>query len=263
MPNAISGRGRIAIIAQSARTIGVELPTEIAVAVDKAAALEAAAGKISGSRLAHAVLDTLEVGKDYHADKEVGRHLLDHVLVSGNIAGAARERSNAAIEDAVVACADAILTGWADKLDPHSDKLTAAAAAGALPANLADHQTIGGLGSDALHHAAAAREAVKLWEAAITGFQMIADAAHLSVGKRSPLVLTAADAATCATAEAAARRDGVPVDAWLLARHGIPLRLATLSDFQERKASRDQQRQALAAEAEKRRDKEQQHGVAV
>ena len=91
--------------------------------------------------------------------------------------------------------------------------------------------------------------AIETWTLVRQSCSQLGLVARITIDKR--IVMTADDAAH------------LPADVWTLAQHGLTLSLpASLSDYMERKASRDQQRQALAAEAEKRRDKEQ-HGVAV
>ena len=72
---------------------------------------------------------------------------------------------------------------------------------------------------------------------ATDGFRGLASAARITVDKRSPHILTSADIATIGQAEATAMREGKQVDAWILARHAVPLRLATLGEYMERVAS--------------------------
>jgi hypothetical protein len=234
----MSATGIVANVKQSAKTIGTELPAAIAEQVAAAEDFIARADAITGSRqlLLDAVLDAIAAGKDYHADKVINRLLLDYVLASENIGNAARERADRDIAAVLVACSDDILTAWADALEPHSVALAEAAAA--LPdGELNDVQaTI--KGRENLYHVANAQHAVKLWHAAVSGFQQIALSARISLSNKT-LILTRDDAAA----------DNLQADPWLLARHGIGLSLPTLGEYAERVAAHEQQQQRVAAAA--------------
>lgn len=253
MPSAAT-RAYAHLVTRTAHTLGVPLPAAFTAQLDAANKLIETAEAIPGpAQLQAAVLNALATGRDYHTDKEVGRLLIDGVLVSQlNIVGAARQRAESDYEDALVEHADTILTGWSDALEPHAKAL--AAAADTLPTtNLDDTQTIISRGAVAMHHWAAAQEAIKAFRTATEGFMALAMTNRITVTKRNPLILTAADHAALGEAEATAMRDGVPIDAWLLARHTVPLRLATLSEFMQRTASRDQQRREAARRFEEKR----------
>ena len=193
-----------------------------------------------------AVLNAIERGSDYHTCKEVNRLLLDGVLVSHlGIGGAARDRAALHYEAALTEFADPILADWSTALEPHAQALLAAARE--LPThNLDNTQTIVAAGATAMAHWASAQGSLKLWRAAVDGFMAFAMTAHISATKRDPLIVTPADTATLGAAESTARREGAPIDVWMLARHRAPLRLATLTDYMQRSASLEQQQQAAA-----------------
>ncbi len=254
----VTGRALVQIIGQSAAKLGVPLPTKISDQLSQATALVTAAEQISGTALKGAVLDALAAGRDYHDDITIRGLLLDHVLVhQTNINNAARTRSDDDLTTAVVEHADTILTAWAAALEPHCDALRAAAAA--LPADLTDTQAIINRGAEAMRHWASAQEAITLWAAAIQGFTMLAMASRITVADTA-LVMAPVDAADLERARITAQREGKPIDAWTLARQGIALRLATLSDYMERSATLDQQRQAAARTAD---DEQQVHRKAA
>ncbi|MGA5466580.1 hypothetical protein [Mycobacterium sp. NPDC050041] len=241
------------LVTRTANTLQVPLPAEFADQLDAAKRLVETAEAIPGPNLTATVLTALAEGRDYHADKHIQGMLLDAILVRQfNIGAVAREHADISIGEALVEYADTILTEWGDALEPHAQALAAAAAA--LPASLDDTQNIINRGAEAMHHWAAAQEAIRLWRAGTEGFMALAMTANLSSAtKRNPLVVTAADVTALGEAEATAMREGRPVDVWILARHQIPLRLATLGDYMERKAAHEQQRQAAAARYEQER----------
>jgi hypothetical protein len=253
----VTTRALAQLVTQAARTLGVPPPAAFTEQLDAANQLVTAAHNIHGAdKLRAAVLAALAEGRDYHADKEIGRLLLDAVLSDQlEIGIAARDRSVVDIEAALFEHADALLTGWADALEPHSQALAAAAAALPNP-NLDDYQAVVARGPKAMQHWAAAQEAVKQWKAATDGFRGLASAARITVDKRSPHILTAADIATIGQAQATAMREGKQVDAWILARHAVPPRLPTLGEYMERVAMHEQQRQAAARRAHGRHEEE-------
>jgi hypothetical protein len=246
----VTARAYMQVVRTAAKTLGVPLPKPFTADLDRATALiaEAEAISASGEQLTAAVLTAIEAGRDYHADDNVGRLLLDHVLVSQNIGGAARDRTNHDIQVALVEHADTILSGWAEALDPHSAAL--AAAAQALPtADLDDAKAIAARGVEPMRHWANAQDALKKWQAATAGFGAIATAAHITFSDKH-LIMSPADAVTLTPV--ISKR----ADPWLLARHGIPLRLASLADYMERTASYEQQRHAAARRAHERHEEE-------
>lgn len=243
-------RAQLSIIRRAANTIGVELPAEITGKLDRAEALVAAAEGIAApGDLAGAVLEALADGRDYHKEAGIQRLVLDHVLVTMNIGATARGRADIAISEAVVEYADDILSGWAEALEPHSAAL--ASAAEQLPTgDLDDTDSILRGGAEAMRHWAAAQDALKKWAAATEGFGMLAMASSITVNDKL-LVMAQPDGDGLERARVAAQRDGSHPTAWTLARHGVPLSLATLGDYMERSAEREQQRQAAAKRYEK------------
>ena len=245
------------LVTRTARNLGVPLPDAFDHELDDGAQLVQAAEAIPRpNQLQAAVLDALaERPASTTPRKQIQDMFLDAALEGQlNIGGAARERANLTCQDALIEHADTILAGWADALEPHGHALLQAAAG--LPThNLDDTQAIINRGAEAMNHWAAAHEAIKMWRAATEGFMSLAMTARISATKRSPLIVTAADVTTLGEAEATAMREGRPVDVWMLARHQIPLRLATLGDYQARTASHEQQRQAAARHFEEQRER--------
>jgi hypothetical protein len=191
--------------------------------------------RASRSTLLNAALDAIIAGRDYHTDKTVMRALLDFTLADQNIGNAARERADTDIARTLVEASDEILTDMAAALQPHSAALTAAAAAG-LPADLDDVAAIKQAGNQAMACWAGAQDAVRVWTAAVKGFQQMAAAARITVPDKR-LILTADDPAD------------LPNDPWLLCRSGVALGLPTsLAEYVDRVAA--QQRRAAASECE-------------
>jgi hypothetical protein len=214
--------------------------------------LIAAAENITGANLISAVLDALAAGKDYHGDKTVQRLLLDHTLNSLNISNAARVRASDSLVNVIVDSADDILESWADVLDPHADAL--AAAVDVLPTDSPDDlEAIKAAGPEAMHAWAEVQYALTRWAAAVQGFQQIAMAARLTINDKL-LIVTPAAASQVDTVRQAAAREGRQPDAWTLAKHRLPLRLATLTDYMERAAEAQAERGQQAAD---RHDAEQ------
>ncbi|MBP2454618.1 hypothetical protein [Mycolicibacterium lutetiense] len=80
-------------------------------------------------------------------------------------------------------------------------------------------------GPDVVQHWSNAKKSVTLWSAAVQGFTALAEATGIDYTNHRPLILTDTDAL-------AARLKGVShIDAWTLARNGLPLALATLGQF--------------------------------
>lgn len=83
-----------------------------------------------------------------------------------------------------------------------------------------------------------------MWSAASQGFTAFADAAHIDYREHKAQILTDADAALLEPARQTARLEGSShVDAWILARHGIPLCLATITEFHIRTMALDAREQ--------------------
>lgn len=159
---------------------------------------------------------------------------LDTQLTSSNIFAAARIRSETLISAALKDHADDILDGWSDALDEHSAHLVAAAEAGLNLGNAAGAVARGG---DIMHHLHNAQIAVKAWAAAEHGFHALAAAAGVRIDVTGIVALTPARLADLAPAYEMARDErSRDVGAWILARCGIALQLATLDEFTRRAA---------------------------
>lgn len=250
----IMTRAQARTVKRAADTLGVPLPATFTSQLDATTALVNAAHNIgeSTAQLNTAVLDALAAGRDYHTDPTVTGLLLDAVLVRvANIGEAARGRAEHELAAALAEHADTILAGWADALDPHAQALAAAAAE--LPANLHDTKAIVNRGATAMHQWAAAQQALKCWTAAVDGFASLASASRITADRHNPAILTPASLNILEPVQVTARSTGTHPDAWTLARHGIPLRLATLGEFMQRTTMLEQQRAQAAALAERRR----------
>lgn len=233
----ITPRFYVTQIRNAAHTIGVPLPPTLTKQLEQADALVHAAETMLGTSgdLNSAILDAIEAGRDYHNDPAVQRTALDRMIAnfqSHGVTEAAHARAMQRRRDALTEHADDILQAWADAVEPHSAAL-AAAAAGLPTHDLADTATIIAAGLDAVQHWNDAQHAIKAWDAAASGFAAFAAAARVNTDNQRHLLFTDADTATVRPALTTARQ----ADAWTLARHGIPLDLATLNTFTARVAA--------------------------
>jgi len=253
----ISARSYALIVTKAADVLGVPLPAGYLEHVNQADALAAdvsAIAKVSGDQLTIAAISALEAGRDHHTDDTVQRLLLDRVLASQGIEHTARARANEQLRSTLADCADGILETWADVLDQHAVHLVAAAEAG-LKLEKADAAVA--KGGEVMHQMHRAQAAVTAWTAAANGFGALAAVAGVSYsGHTAPLILTPARKAELTPAYELAREARTDVDAWVLARCGIPLELATLGDFMARAATFNADREAEdRAEAEARKQR--------
>lgn len=176
---------------------------------------------------------------------------LNAQLTDGNILAAARSRAEQLVSAALRDHADDILDGWADALDEHSAKLAAAAEAGV---NLNDAAGAVARGGAIMTHRHNAQVAIRAWNTATNGFYALAEVAQVRANADSATVVTPARLPELAPAYELAREERArEVGAWILARCGLPLRLATLGEFKERAAQLKQDAQdearGLAARA--------------
>lgn len=232
---AISARTRAQAVTNAAATLGVPLPADYLEQVDEAEAFTEAAKQTvcTPEDLHRAVLDAIQEGREYQADPTIQRLALDCQLTSQNILAAARSRSEQLVLAALRDHADDILDGWADALDEHSAHLVAAAEA---RLNLKDASGAVARGGAIMTHLHNAQIAVKAWAAAEHGFHALAAVAGVRINVNGTVALTPARLAELAPAYEMAREARTDVDAWVLARCGIPLRLATLDEFTRRAA---------------------------
>ncbi|ODR06426.1 aldehyde dehydrogenase [Mycobacterium sherrisii] len=248
----ISARTHTKAVENAADALSVPLPAAYLEQVAQAQAFADAAAQIKGSDLHAAVFDAIEAGRDYWADKTVQRLALNQQLASHNISINARTRADQLRARALADHADDILEGWADALDPHADAL--AAAAEAVPnIDLRQGHEAATHGGDVLKHWAAARTALDAWNNAHQGFYALAAVAGISVKNTGHLALTPARRAELEPAESMARDGRCEVDAWVLARCGLPLELATLGEFMSRAAQFNADREAEDRAAEQQR----------
>lgn len=224
-------------------TLAVPLPAGLVERLDHADTLAdtAASALNQGGDLNEAVLDAIEAGRAIHTDKAVQRFALERMLANQGhgLAEAGRRRSMQQKRAALVDYADVVLDEWDAALEPHTAALEAAVAA--LPVhNLDNVQDVITLGPDAVQHWTNAKRSIAMWSAAINGFTAFAAAAHVDYNGHRAQILTDADAATLEPARQTARLEGSrDVDAWILARHGIPLSLTTISEFHTRTTTFD------------------------
>lgn len=254
----ISARAYALTIAKAADTLGVALPASYLEHVDQAEALSAAVAAItttSPADLAIAALEALDAGRDYRTDETVQRLLLDRALAQSGIDHTARARANDQLWSTLADLADDILDGWAEALDPHTEALDAAAEACLNLDNPADVIAKGGENMQLMHNA---QGAVTAWMHAVRGFNAFASLARTGYygPQEAPLILTPARRAELLPAYQLAREERTDVDAWVLARCGIQLELATLGEFRRRISAFETDRQAEArAEAEARQQR--------
>ncbi|BBY91310.1 hypothetical protein MGALJ_09790 [Mycobacterium gallinarum] len=232
---AISAHTRAQTVTNAAATLGVPLPPAFLEKVDQAERFTEAAKETvcTKEKLHAAVLSAIEEGRDYHADKGIQRLALDCQLTSQNILAAARSRGEELVTAALNDHADDILDGWSDALDEHSAHLVAAAEAGL---NLKDASGAVARGVDTMRQLHAAQIAVKAWAAAEHGFHTLAAVAGVRINATGTVALTPARLAELAPAYELARDERTEVNAWILSRCGIVLRLATLDEFTRRAA---------------------------
>ncbi|AFM19469.1 hypothetical protein Mycch_4771 [Mycolicibacterium chubuense NBB4] len=248
----VSARTQARAIEKAADTLGVPLPAGYLEQVAQAQAFADAAAHINGHDLHAAVFDAIEAGRPYWSDKTVQRLALDHQLASHNIGIKVRTRADELRARALADHADNILEGWADALDQQADALVAAAAA--VPnIDLRQGHEAATHGGDVLRHWAAARTGLDAWNAAHQGFYALAAVAGISVKNTGHLALTPARKAELEPADDLARDARTEVDAWIIARCGLPLELATLGEFMSRAAQFNADREAEDRAAEQQR----------
>lgn len=240
------------IVNQSAQKLGVELPSDLTALIGRHTELLAKVDSIAASSdLVGAVLDAIAAGRDYHDDPEVQRLHLNSELNKVNIATQARQRFDQEVEGAIVEYADSILESWDVALDRYSDAIQQAVEK--LPTHdLDDTLTIANNGPETTRLWGAVKEALAMWDAAIQGFMTLAMAANMSISDKL-LVMAAPDSAAFKRAGEARAWAGEPINAWLLACHGVELGLPTLGEYMERVADK----QAEHQQAERRRERAQ------
>jgi hypothetical protein len=241
----ISARSYAQAVEKSADKLGVSLPAQYFEHIEQARALAesvAAIARVQADQLTSATLNALEAGRDHHTDKTVLSLLLDRTLSLSGIEQIARERADNAFRDMLTDVSDDILESWAEALEPHSKHLSAAAKAGL---DLHRPDAVIAQGGDSMKLAHHAQAAVAAWSAAVTGFAALATVAGLDRSNRdtAPIVFTPARRAELAPAFTLARDEQTSVDAWVLARCGNPLDLATIGDFMARAATFEADRQ--------------------
>lgn len=241
----ISARSYAQIVEKSADELGVALPARYFEHIEQARTLAesvSAIARVQADQLTTAALTALEAGRDHHTDKNVLRLLLDRTLSLSGIDQTARERADQAFRNMLTDCADDILESWSDALEPHSEHLSAAATAGL---NLHRPDAVIAQGGDIMKLAHHAQAAVAAWSTAVTGFAALATVTGVNHNRRTaPMMFTPARRAELAPAFELARDEQTDVDAWVLARCGIPLELATIGDFMARAATFEADRQA-------------------
>jgi hypothetical protein len=246
MLHLISTGTHASTVARTAEILGVPLPAGYVEQVAEADAFTAAVARIAVAtdQLHAAVFDAIEKGIDYHTDTTVQRLALDRLLTSENIGAPARTRSDQMLKAALADWANDILVDWADTLEPQSAALVAAVNAGLR--NLKDTAGVIAKGGENMVKLHQAQVAVNAWAAAVNGFYALAIVSRVDyAGDVSVAIRTPARLADLEPAFAMARDEKrEDVDAWTLARCGIPLELATLGDFMSRAATFKADREA-------------------
>ncbi|WP_155771489.1 aldehyde dehydrogenase [Mycobacterium asiaticum] len=242
-------------VARAAEKLNVELPVEYLdelAHADEVAAVVSSISATGAGELHDAVIDAVSAGRDYRTDKNVSRLLVARQIAASNIEQTARTRADHELRETLTAFADIILTGWADALEPHTAALTVAA--DAFPdLDLHNADAAVARGGDAMGHAHAVQVADRAWSAAVVGFGALAAVARVSRSGQPALVYTPARAAEFALAVEAARTKRKDLTAFILAKHGVPLRLATLTEYRKRVDVFKQDREAAERDAEETR----------
>ncbi|MGE2689985.1 hypothetical protein [Mycolicibacterium pulveris] len=256
----ITLRSTLIVVIKTADTLGVSLPAGYIAELDKARAIVAGADRFretSASQLNSAVLDAIEAGRDVHTDTIVQRMMFARNLVAGGIEIDADQRRKEISHAALLDYADDILASWAEFLKPHAQAL--ADAAEALPSHdLANTEQVTTLTVEGMKHLSNAQIAVKLWAAAIQGFGVLVKTAGPPFNDHTrPLSITPdIGILEFASIRDEAVRERTEVTPWLLAQHGIPVELATITGFAERIANYERQREAVQGErAEQRKQR--------
>ncbi len=250
----ITLRSTLSVVTKTAETLGVSLPAGYIAELDRARDIVAGAERFratSAHQLNSAVLDAIEAGRDVHTDTIVQRMMFDRTLTTGGIEIAADQRRKEISHAALLDYADDILTSWAEFLKPHADAL--ADAAEALPSHdLSNTEQVATLTVEGMKHLSNAQIAVKLWAAAERGFGVLVQTAGPRFSSHTrPLSITPdIGHLEFASIRDKAVRERGDVTPWLLAQHGIPVELATISGFAERIANYERQREAAAQAAE-------------
>lgn len=249
----ITLRSTLLVVTKTAETLGVPLPAGYTAELDRARVIVAGAARIGATTTAQlnaAVLDAIEAGSDVHTDPAVQRMILDRQLAASGLEIEADQRRKQVSHAAVVTYADDFLAGWADALAPHSAAL--AAAAKALPSPDLSSTEVQTLDVEGMKHLSAAQIAVKLWAAAERGFGVLVQTAGPRFSSHTRVLAITPDIGILefASIRDEAVRERTEVTPWLLAQHGIPLELATISEFAQRIANYERQREAAQAEAE-------------
>lgn len=242
----ISAHTHAQTVTNAADTLHVPLPPGYLEQFSEAEAFIAAANQTvcQKEQLHRAVLDAVEAGRDYQSDPVIRVMALNAQLTAGNILADARKRGEQLRLAALRDHAGDILDGWADALDEHSAKLAAAAEAGL---NLGDAAVAVARGGAIMTHLHNAQVAVRAWRTAANGFYALAEVARLRINADPVTVLTTARLAELAPAYDLARDERArDIDVWILARCGLPLRLATLDEFKVRAAQMKADAQAEA-----------------
>ncbi|OBK16775.1 hypothetical protein [Mycobacterium asiaticum] len=249
----ISAHTRAQAVTNAANTLHVALPPAYVEQFAEAEAFTEAANQTvcKPETLHRAVLDAIQEGRNYVTDPVIRMMALNAQLTEGNILAAARSRAEQLKLAALGDHAGDILDGWADALDEHSAKLAAAADAGV---NLNDAAGAVARGGAIMSHLHNAQVAVRAWTTATNGFYALAAVAGVRNSADSVTVLTPARLADLAPAYEMARDERArEVGVWVLARCGIPLRLANLDEFKARaaqmKADAEAEARGLAARA--------------
>jgi hypothetical protein len=254
----ISARSYAMTITKTADTLGISLPASYLEHIDQAQALAeavAAIAKTSSGDLDLAVLNALDAGRDYRTDETVQNLIVDRALAQSGIEHSARTYAETRLRLTLADLADDTLNAWADALHPHSASLVAAAKAGLDLENPADVIAKGGNNMQIMHDAQAA---VNAWLHAVRGFNAFAAIRRMGYygPEQAPLILTPARKAELTPAYELTPGARTNIDAWTLARCGIPLELATLDEFKARAAAFEADQQAEArAEAEARQQR--------
>lgn len=244
MQHLVTARAHAMTVTKAADRLGVPLPDAYLEQVAQIDAFTDAVSRIAATteQLDAAVFDAIEAGRDYHNDKTVQRLALDRQLTATNIGERARGRALELLAAALADHADTILHGWAHGLAPHTAALRAAADAGL---DLDNDAAAIAKGGNVMHMMHDAQIAAVGWTEAVRGFYALAAVSGVRyAGDTATVALTPARAAALAPAYELARKARTDVDAWLLTRCGIQLRLATLAEFMARAATFTADRQA-------------------
>jgi hypothetical protein len=226
----VTARAHASIVERTAEKLAVPSPKPYAAAIAQARKLVADSEQLMAAvpAVSSRAVELILTGQDPGTDEEIARRLVYRALVDSGLGAAATDRANDVIGAALVEHADDLIRGWDTALAGDFAALTAAAAVLDIvdlkDAELAALRQAGHI--DVWATAATAADRIHIghagWQAIAAGISIQYLAEHVALSLAPDADISSIDAANATSSRP---------DAWLLARLGAPLRLATTADF--------------------------------